>query len=804
MKSIRKILLCLVLAMGAATTVTAQVSDQQVVGMVNRMQSQGMTAQQIAVQLAARGVSEAQLQRVKAQMEGMISTGGNAQNEDVGRLREAVADRTDADADHQAAAAASSVREQHTRQRQNQIFGHEIFNNDQLTFEPNLNIATPENYVLGSGDEVIIDIWGNSQQTVRQTISPEGTIMANPVGLIRLGGLSVAQANARLQQAFGGVYSLGEGTFLNLSLGKIRSIQVHVMGEAQTPGTYTVPSLATLFHVLYNAGGVNEIGSMRDIRVNRGGKEVARVDIYDYLLHGRSDLDIALKDGDVVVVRTYTNLVAITGKVKRPMRYELKSGETLGTLIDYAGDFTGDAYSAAVRVTRRSGRDFKVFNVEEAGYKEFLLTDCDSVSVDAVLERYENRVEVRGAVFRPGEYALGGDVSTVRELVTKAEGLRGDVFAGRAVIYRKKEDYTLEALAIDLPAIMNGKAADVVLRKDDVVEVPSIFDLTENYSVSITGPVGMPGAYPWADNMTLEDLVVRAGGMLESASMARVDVVQRIKAVNSTDETNLRGIHLSFALKDGLVVEGDKSYILKPFDAVYVRTSPGYSAQQNIEIWGQVMYGGQYAKTTSDERLSALVQKAGGLTHEAYVQGARLVRRKTGDEIAREESALGLTARSGGGDSLTVEALNIRDNYSVAIELEKALKFPGSDFDLILREGDRLFVPEYQNTVTIAGAVIYPNTVPYNGVQRSPRRYVAQAGGFASRARKSKTYVIHMNGRVEESRTFRKPKVTPGAMVVVPLKGAPRNPVSAAEIMSMGVSMSSMAAMVMSIMNLSK
>ncbi len=554
--------------------------------------------------------------------------------------------------------------------------------------------------------------------------------------------------------------------------------------------------------MLYNAGGVNDIGSLRDIRVNRGGKQVAKVDVYEYLMHGRSDLDVSLHDGDVVLVQPYTNLIAITGKVKRPMRYEMLTGETLGTLLGYAGGFTGDAYTKAVGVERRSGREYRVFNVDEGDFGDFLMSDMDEVSVGAVIERFENRVEVLGAVFRPGVYALGPDVSTVRELVERAEGLRGDVFAGRAVLYRLKDDYVPEAIAMDLGAVMRGEAEDIELCRDDVLEIPSIFDLKENCTVNINGQVARPGVYPWADNMTLEDLVVRAGGLLESASEVRVDVAQRIKDPQSEAETGLKAIHLCFTLKDGLVAEGDRSYFIKPFDVVYVRRSPAYSAQQNVDVSGQVMFAGEYALTQRNERLSELVRKAGGLKSDAYVKGAQLMRLKSKEEFMREQSALGLT-ESAGRDSLNTENILLDEEYAVAIELEKALKQPGSDYDLVLREGDRLYVPTYQGTVMITGAVIHPNTVAFRKGSNI-RHYIATAGGFASRAFKRKAYVIHMNGMVEESRFLSKPKVTPGSMVVVPMKSAPRNPISPAEIIGMSSSVASMAAVITSIMSLSK
>ncbi len=799
----KKIFLLFCLAF--ATSAWAQISDQQVLGMVRMMQSQGADSEEIAAVLVRNGATEEQLLRIKTQQERGAHTGTSTVNDSRLRTRPVTTmPKTAVDTMRRDSVLVPIEEEEKKKERpESLIFGHNIFNNRDLTFEPSLNIATPDNYVLGAGDEVIIDIWGNSQQTIRATISPDGSIVASPVGLVQLSGLSVAQANDRLRKAFSKVYALdGGGTQLNLSLGQIRSIQVHVMGEVVAPGTYTVPSLATLFHLLYSAGGVNEIGSLRDIRVNRGGSQVAVADVYDYLLNGRSDLDIALRDGDVIVVSPYANLVSVSGKVKRPMKYELKTGETLETLLDYTGGFTGDAYTKAVRIERKSGREYTVYNIEDKDFGDFLLTDCDSVSVDAVLDRFDNRVEVRGAVFRPGAYAIDSDMNTVSRLVQKAEGLRGDVFAGHAVLYRLKEDYTPEVVSINIGEVMAGRAEDVALRKDDVLDIASVFDLKENYTVSISGEIGLPGTYPFAENMSIEDFVIRAGGLLESASTVRIDVAQRIKDPESTKESNLKAVHLCFELKDGLLVGGDKDYVLRPFDAVYVRTSPGYSAQENVSITGQIMFGGEYALISHGERLSELVRKAGGLMENAYVSGARLSRIKTSEEQARENAALGLT-RHTGRDSLRVEDIQESLHYDVGIELDKALQFPGSDFDLVLREGDRLHIPAYVGTVKISGAVIYPNTVAYRNGARL-KHYIGQGGGFTARAAKRRAFVVHMNGTAERSRFLSKPKVTPGSLIIVPSKGEPRNRISAGEIVGLTTSVTSLGAIVTSLINMNK
>lgn len=798
----------------------AQIPDEQVVVLLQNAQKQGMGQQEMIVMLTQKGVTPEQLKRIKSNFDkdGTLKASATpsddrTRKQDVSKgqgdrrmLKEQRNVGEVVSIDSLEMILADNERKKLSqKERENLVFGRNIFNNDGLTFEPNLNIATPENYVLGPGDEVLVDIWGDSQQNIRQTISPDGSIVVDQIGPVYLNGLTVREANVRLKKAFSQIYSALNAaqptTFINLSLGKIRSIQVNVMGEVVVPGTYTLSSLASLFHALYSAGGVNEIGTLRTIKVNRGGKEVADVDIYDYLLKGRNDLDIRLQDGDVIVVSPYQNLVGFRGKVKRPMRYEMKGEETVGDLLNFAGGFTGDAYKKAVRVIRKSGREHQVFNVDATDFGQFVLTDGDAVSVDSVMSRFENRIEIRGAVYREGLYALGDAVSTVKQLLEKAEGLRGDAFVNRAVLYRERPDFTLEVEALNIAGILNGSVTDVKLQKNDVLYIPSVFDLQEEYTVTIGGAVGIPGTYKYAGNMTLEDLVIQAGGLKESASMVKVDVARRIKDPKSTEVGELRAENFTFTLKDGLIVSGDKKHTLSPFDEVYVRNSPGYQVQQNVGIEGEVLFDGTYVLSKKGERLSDLVKKAGGLTPEAYARGARLTRKLSVNERARVETLLKLT-KQGGRDSIDVGRLDIGNTYYVGIELRKALDNPGSDYDVVLREGDRLYVPEYAGTVKISGAVMYPNTVVYQKNEKL-KHYIEQGGGFADRAKKRKVFIVYMNGTVSKSKTFSKANAAPGCEVIVPTK-APRKGSSLAEIMSLASSTTSMAAMVTSILNMTK
>lgn len=781
----------------------AQMSDDQVVAIVKEAQNQGKTQQQIIMMLGQKGVTQEQLIRIKNNYTGKKSTAGEQTGNGMSRLRQEnppavnILDSLNLEEDKELLFSKDSLPEI-------RIFGRNIFNNKQLTFEPNLNIATPENYVLGPGDEIIVDIWGGSVKTIRQYIAPDGNITIEEIGPVYLNGLKIEEAYQRVKNALSQVYaSLNSDqpdTFIKVSLGNVRSIRVNVMGEVAMPGTYTLPSLATLFHALYNAGGVGEIGSMRNIMVNRKGKVVADVDVYDYLLKGRSDLDISLNDGDVVLVAPYANLVSLTGKVKRPMIYEMKDTETVGDLLEYAGGFKGDAYKNAIRVIRKSGREYQVYNVEEGEFKSFPLVDGDFISVDPMLNRFENRVQIRGAVYRPGLYDLG-KVTTVKELIEKAEGITEDAFVNRAVLFRQKPDLTQEVVALNVTGILSGSAANLPLQKNDELYIPSIFDLQEEYTLSVKGAVRVPGVYKYADNATIEDLIIQAGGLLESASTVKVDVARRIKNPKSLTGVTKLAENFTFTLKDGLIVDGKPDFTLEPYDEVFVRNSPGYQVQQNVTVTGEVLFEGNYVLSQKGERLSDLVKRAGGLMPEAYAKGARLLRQMTPDEKARVESVLKLSKQTD-KDSIAINRLDIGNTYYVGIELKKAIENPGSDYDVVLREGDQLVVPQYTGTVKISGAVMYPNTVVYKKNAKL-NYYIEQGGGFASRAKKRRVFIVYMNGTVQKSKTFSKAKAAPGCEIIVPVK-PPRKGVGLAEIMSIASSTTSMAALVTSIINSTK
>ncbi|WP_298456354.1 SLBB domain-containing protein [uncultured Prevotella sp.] len=693
--------------------------------------------------------------------------------------------------------------------KKKKVFGRDIFNNKELTFEPNMNIATPQNYILGPGDAVYIDIYGASQKTIESTISPDGEVTIEGFGPVQVSGLTVAQANARLRSTLGARYSSSK---IKLTVGQTRSIMVNVMGEVKNPGTYTLPAFATVFHALYMADGTNDIGTLRNIKVYRNNRLVSVVDIYDYILNGKLTGNVKLADNDVISVGPYDCLVNITGKVKRPMYYEMKRNESVGTLLKYAGGFTGDAYKKSVRIVRKTGREYSVYNVDEFDMSAFHLADEDSVSVDSILPRFSNMVEIKGAVFRPGMYQVGGDINSVRTLIEHADGLREEAFTARAVMHRMKKDRTLEVVPVDVEGILAGKVPDIPIQNNDVLFIPTKQEMMEEQTITIHGEVQYPGIYRYADNETLEDFVLQAGGLKQTASTVKVDVSRRIVNPKALTTDSVIARTYTFALKDGFVIDGTPGFKLMPFDEVYVRKSPGYYKQQNVIVEGEVMFSGTYTLSKKNQRLSDLIKSAGGVNDRGYVAGARLERKVNESERARMEAVLKKAKEE--AEQLEIEAakenkkIDLKDSekikkfeipefYSVGIELDKAMANPGCDADIVLREGDKIIVPQYNGTVKINGAVMYPNTVGFEKGKKA-KYYINQAGGFSEKAKKSQTYIVYMNGTIAKVSQNAKPK--PGCEIIVPEKEI--NKMTIAEKMTIGTSVASIATMIATLANI--
>ncbi|WP_300909924.1 SLBB domain-containing protein [uncultured Bacteroides sp.] len=791
-----------------------QMSDEQVVQYVKEAQRSGKSQKQMTTELLRRGVTKEQVARIQKKYAEQSTAAEGVENKP-SQLRE----RTSLMKDGQAVRGTSYEEAQLEEQKEiidlkrdakavpeapvSNIFGHSLFTSRNLSFEPSANLATPVNYRLGPGDEVIIDIWGASENTIRQTISPEGTILVRGLGPVHLNGMTVKEANSFLQREFSKIYSGISGNEPNsqikLTLGDIRTIQINIMGEVSVPGTYTLSAFSTVFHALYRAGGVNRIGSLRSIKVVRAGKTFADLDVYDFLMKGQMKDDIRLQEGDVILVEPYQELVEIIGKVKRPMFYEMKPTETVATILKYAGGFTGDAYKKAVRLVRKSGREHQVYNVDEMDYSVFRLDDGDMITIDAVLDRFENRVEVRGAVYRAGLYQLDGTVNTVKQLIKKAEGLRGDAFLNRVMIDREHEDLSHEIIAIDLGGLLRGTVADIPLQKNDILYIPSINDLKEEETISIYGEIANPGTFLFSKNMTIEDLLIQAGGLLEEAATTRVEVTRRIKDPKSTSVSSILGKTFTFDIKDGLLVSDTENFYLEPFDAVYIRKSPAYRKQQNVTVAGEVLFSGSYSLLQKNERLSDLISKAGGVTPDAYVKGARLIRRLSEEEKRRQSDVLRMAQNKEGKDSISVAKLDMSDNYVVGINLEKALSNPHSDYDLVLREGDVLYIPEYINTVKISGAVMYPNTVVYQR-DKKLKHYINQSGGFGHLAKKKRVYVVYMNGTVARLKARSAKAIEPGCEIIVPSRSEKKR-MALAEILGISSTTATIAAMVATLAN---
>ncbi len=831
---IKKITLFVALILVGAMGAFAQsMTDDQIISYIMRENEKGTSQQKIVTELISRGVTTTQLQRVRRKAQTMQQTqkNGGSLIGDGGRKS---TQRTQYDQYGQPIDQVDQMKNQPLGVNQSnfgvepddslmiymeakdgtrKVFGRDIFNKQNLTFQPSTNMATPANYLLGPGDQVVIDVWGASQQKFVETISPDGNITIEGVGLVRLGGLSVSKARSVLQSRLGQRYS--ECQF-NLSVGDIRTIQVQVAGEVNMPGTYSLSSLSSAFNALYAAGGINDNGTLRDIKVYRSGRMIASVDVYDYLINGNSSGDVRLQDNDVIVVGAYDCLVNVTGKIKRPMWYEMKSSETVKQLMAYSGGYTGDAYTEKVRVTRKAGSEYSVYTVEEFDMASFHLKDLDEVQVDSVRPRYSNMVEIRGAVKHAGKFQLGGKIQTVRELLLAADGLSEDAYQERAVMHREKDDLTLEMVGVNLKDLLEGIVADIPLKNNDLLFIPSRMEMLGERKLTVHGEVFYPGVYPFAENTTIQDLILQSGGITEAASLARVDVFRRVRDAKAVTDNKRSAESFTFSLDESYALVQDTTFYLKPFDEVYIRKSPAYEPQQNVSVRGQVNFAGQYSMTSKDYRLTDLIKAAGGFTQLAYVPGARLIRRMTEEEKLQRDNSLKqeqirmyeesmkkeVTSSFEEMDTLLSMKLNLDDTYPVALNLEAAMKNPGSLEDIVLREGDVLTIPQYSNTVKISGEVVHPISMNYMK-GKSLSYYISHAGGYGNKARKGNVYAVYANGGVEKIRKRSSKAIQPGCEIVVPTKPE-KTGMTTSEIMAIASGGASLASVVVALISILK
>ena len=818
----KKIVFLMLLSLGLSTTAFGQgMSESQMITVAAQLKKQGKSEADIAKELVRRGATLDQIQQMRKKYNKQLEATGktalsdkdvqeasrmrvnNAEGKDtktpatktqvpsVDELYETPDVTTETDGTETAKPVLFEQRE-----RKKIVFGRDIFNNRSLTFEPQMNIATPQNYVLGPGDQVIIDVYGDTQKSEQLTVSPDGDVTVPDFGPISVAGLSVAAAQKRIRSKLGTYY---ESSDIKVTVGQTRTIMVNVMGEVNAPGTYTLSAFATVFHALYMAGGISDLGTLRNIKVYRQGRQISSVDVYEFILNGRLAGNVPLQDNDVVQVGTYESIVDIAGRVKRPMAYELRKNESLATLLKYSGGFASDAYKKSLRVLRRSGQMKSVYNVEEFEFPEFKMFDGDFVSVDSIIDRFENMVEVRGAIFRPGMYQLGDKVHSVRSLIESADG----VMVSRAVLRRMKPNRTQEVVSIDLKGILDGSAADVPLENEDILFIPTLAEHQNLRTLTIDGEVIFPGTYEYAEKMTIEDLILQAGGLSDNASTVKVDVARRMIDPEAMTSTMEIAKTFSFSLKPGFEFDGDKDFTLEPYDVVSVRRSPVSATLFKVRVEGEVAFEGSYTLSQKNQRLSDVIKEAGGVVPGAYIRGARLMRTMNDDERARMQEVIAMARQSAASsdakDSLNLEQLAQQTTYSVGIHLDEAIANPGCDEDIELQDGDVLTVPRYNRTVKISGDILKPNTVAYKN-KKNYKYYIEQAGGYGKRARKSHTYIVYQNGTVAKAS---KGSIEPGCELIVPTKG-PKDNSDLQQWLTIGTSTASLATMFVSIANMIK
>ncbi len=836
--SLRFLLIAATLAFGSQFA-SAQMSDQAVIEYAKQAQAAGKDKDTIIKELLMKGVTKEQAERIRKSLTGKGSD-GNVSSSGIGAVNQT---RTEVNTGRNNRPSSNNRNNRDNRynrdDRDNRynrynrddrdnyddyedfgdynnqdyrddwneirsnIYGHDIFSSKELSFEPNQNLATPADYRLGPGDSVFINIFGESEDNITATISPEGSIILSQIGPVYLNGLTVEEANNRLRRIFAQRYAGFENnqSDVNLALGDVRSIMVNVMGEVDVPGTYRMSPFASVFSALYNAGGVSDLGSIRNVKVMRGGKEVTSVDLYEYIFNGKTSNNIRLQEGDIIVVPAAERLVEIVGEVKRPKFYEMQPEESVADLLRYAGGFTGSASSGNLVVERFNGVDKDRMNVATADFDTFTLRDGDVVTIGITNDRLQNGVTISGSVLRPGEYALDSNVSTVADLIKVADGLLENAFVTRGILYRYDDNHDLEVLSVDIEGILNGTSPDISLRRDDQLIIFDRGDIFDYGTLTIQGLVNAPGNYPYAAEATIDDLILMAGGLQQGASLSRVDVARRVIDPFSLKPTNEIAKTYQFALKEGYVMNPDSSFRLQPYDVVTVRRSPGYEPQQFVTVNGEVLFSGQYALQKRNERLSDLIRRTGGLTESAFAKGASLRRRLTEEELlAQQEMKRLATSKQNSTDSISIDMLDISAVYTVGIDLEKALANPGSTYDITLRANDVITIPELISTVSISGDVLFPNTVTYVPGKKF-KYYVEQAGGFGEKARKNSCYIVYMNGEVAKAKG--NTPIQPGCKIIVPSKGESKG-TDWAQIMTISSVIASLATMSATVVSIVK
>lgn len=769
-------------------------SDQQIEQLIERMEERGLSVSDVESLATARGMPAGEVSKLRSrinEVRASRSAEGEQRDGDT-RSRSQNKPAETETARQQMQPDTLDVLFEEPQDDSSEVFGSNIFNSKNLTFEPSLNIPTPKNYVLGPGDELIIDIWGASENTYQLPVSPEGAVQIPNLGPVHINGMTIEEAREKLTNQLSQIYSGLKGddknTFIQISLGDIRSIKVSIVGEVKIPGTYTLSSLSTVFNALYAAGGPNKNGSYRSIKILRDGGVHKTVDLYDFLVSGDLSDNITLKDQDIIKIDSYVNRVQVKGEAKQIGLFETVEGETFEDLLEYTGGFNQHAYTKRVTIERNTPTEKSIIDVRYPEQANTELKSGDVISIGKILERFENKVTVEGPVFRPGDYQLEEN-PTLHDLISNAEGLMGDAFMERAIIYRKQDDYTLESIPVNLENVMESpEHYDIELKKDDLIRISSIFDLQEFENVTIRGSVLNPGSYRYAENLSLKDLILEANGLKDEAAAYNIEIARRIPDYETGQLSPELAEVIEFNLEEGLTHSDElDDVILEPYDMVFVRKSPSYEEQQTVTITGEVLYPGEYAITSRDFRLSDLLEKSGGPTNFAYLEGASL-NREFDDQVEQEELNL--------EDSVTTQ--NVTSLSQVGIRLDEALDRPDGSYDLLLQPGDELHIPKRLQTVQIRGEVLYPINSRYES-GKGFKEYINSAGGFTDRAKTRRAYIVYANGEVDRTKQFmfirNYPEVRPGSVIIIPPKEE-KEGMSTGELISVMSTIVSMAAIV--------
>jgi protein involved in polysaccharide export with SLBB domain len=749
-----------------ASVDVSALSEAQIQRLIAEMQKRGMTEDQALALARSRGMSEDQITLLQQRI---LDT---TRNNDLSKSSESGQDldqNLSSDFMFEGDMNYSDKLEFEVQKEEERLFGFQLFNNEHLSFESGSNYPVTDAYQIGVGDEFRIDVYGASQQSYVVIVDKNGQIRIPDVGPVAVGGRSFGNARSIIMEKLALIYRdlLGDAprTFLNIHLGAIQAINVNVIGEVFAPGTFTLPGTATAFNALFLAGGPNMKGTFRDIQVIRGGKVVHHLDVYEYLINGDGTVNVALNDGDVIMVPTYRMRVRVGGEFIRSGIFESKDGETLNDLINFAGGFNEIAYRDRVELYRNTGRQREMRDVMPESFAATMLQNGDSIYAGKVLDRFTNRISINGAVFRPGTYELS-DGMMLSDLIDRADGVREDAFVERGLILRRNKDLTLSNVSFNVSEVVTG-VSDIMLQREDVVSISSIDDMREQRLLRIMGEVQRPGSFMYREGLSLGDLILLSGGLKEQASESYIEVTRRL----SYDEASQPGAvsaHLfQFSVPRSLVLNSeDAAFELAPFDEVYVRRAPGGIREGSVRVSGEVHYSGEYALVMKNERLSDLIKRSGGFTTEAYLPGAMLTRPIS---LSAKEQRLRDFAQS---QNVGLELFEM-DFEVVGVDLNKALSNPGGRDDIYLRDGDELVVPRRNQTIQVGGGVLNPLSMPFiEG--RGVKYYVKSSGGFGLRAKRSRTYVIYPNGSAGATNNFlffrSYPKILPGSEIVVPQK----------------------------------